>query len=378
MKTEQYLFVTEPGGTPAPGGDPAAQLVFVFGARDRLSDPAVYPALRARHPQARILLASTAGEIVGTDVCEDGIAVTAVRFDAATVRAEAVSLGEGMDARTAGRTLAARFPTEGLVHLFVLSDGTRVNGSELARGLAEGLPPGVTISGGLAGDGTRFEQTRVGLDEPPVAGRIAAVAFYGSRLRVGCGSAGGWTPFGPERTITRSDANVLYELDGKSALDLYKRYLGPHAQELPGSALRFPLCIASLPAQHLLVRTVLGVDEQQSSMTFAGDMPAGARARLMHSTYDGLIEGATTAAQEVVRSAADAEPDLVLCVSCVGRRIVLGQRIEEEIERIREVVGEHATLAGFYSYGELAPVAGSSDCELHNQTMTISLLKELS
>jgi len=251
-----------------------------------------------------------------------------------------------------------------------------VNGSELAKGLNSRLPQEIAVTGGLAGDGTRFERTLVGLDVPPAEGGVVAIGFYGDSLRVGFGSEGGWFPFGPEREITRAEGNVLYELDGQSALSLYKNYLGDEADGLPGSALRFPLCIAT-GGDRPLVRTILSIDEDAQSMTFAGDMPIGARARLMHATYDALVGGANTAADDSVRIGSIAAPDLAVCVSCVGRKIVMGQRTDEEIEAIRECVGDGAVVTGFYSYGELAPFAGFRQCELHNQTMTITLLKEV-
>jgi hypothetical protein len=264
---------------------------------------------------------------------------------------------------------------EGLVHVFVLSDGQRVNGSELVAGIQERLPHGVSITGGMAGDGTRFEQTLVGLDSAPSEGSVVAVALYGPSLHVGYGSMGGWDSFGPDRVITRSNGNILYELDGQSALDLYKRYLGDLAAQLPGSALLFPLAIRTSESRTLVVRTILSINEKESSMTFAGDMPEGAYARLMMANFDRLIDGATTAALEC-EALGSATPDLAILISCVGRRLVLGPRTEEEIESVRHVLGAGAVLTGFYSYGEISPFTRSTRCELHNQTMTITTLSE--
>jgi hypothetical protein len=225
--------------------------------------------------------------------------------------------------------------------VFVLSDGALVNGTELALGFNEVLPPAVALTGGLAGDGARFEKTLVGLDERPIPGRIVAIGFYGRHLKTAFGSSGGWEPFGPEREVTKSSGNVLYELDGRSALDLYKTYLGPHAAQLPGSALRFPLCVTPPTASNPVVRTILSIDEKAQSMTFAGDVPMGARVRFMRASYEDLIDGAVRAAEQTRTLAG---PQLAVCVSCVGRRIVLGQRVEEETEMVRETLGPGAVL----------------------------------
>jgi hypothetical protein len=216
----------------------------------------------------------------------------------------------------------------------------------------------------------------VAWDGPAEPDTIAVLGLYGDRIKVGYGSLGGWDPFGPERLITRSDGNVLYELDGRSALDLYKQYLGEHAKGLPATGLLFPLSLRRRDAETGVVRTILSVDEQHQSMTFAGDIPTGSYARLMKANFDRLIDGAMTAARTSATPIGSSGVELALLVSCVGRKMVLGQRIEEEVEGVRDVVGARAMLAGFYSYGEISPFTPSAACELHNQTMTVTTLSE--
>ena len=243
------------------------------------------------------------------------------------------------------------------------------------KGLRDGLPSSVAVTGGLAGDGERFQRTVVSLDDKDGDGGVAIVGFYGD-LRIGYGSMGGWDQFGPERLVTRSEGNVLYELDGASALELYKSYLGPYASELPASGLLFPLSLRMESEHTSVVRTILGIDEKEGSLTFAGDVPQGAYTRLMKANVDRLIDGAHGAAGASYEAVGSSTPDVALLISCVGRKLVLKQRVEEEIESVREVLGEHPVLAGFYSYGEIAPFAPSVKCELHNQTMTITTLSE--
>jgi hypothetical protein len=234
----------------------------------------------------------------------------------------------------------------------------------------------VAVTGGLAGDGERFQQTIVSCDGQTVDGAVAVVGFYGDRLRIGYGSMGGWDAFGPERLVTRSDGNILYELDGGSALELYKSYLGPHAKGLPSSGLLFPLSLRGDPGSPRLVRTILGVDEMQGSLIFAGDIPEGGYAQLMKANVDRLIDGAHGAAGACHDALGQNAPDLAVLISCVGRKLVMKQRVEEEVESVRDVLGAAARLTGFYSYGEIAPFLTSAKCELHNQTMTITTFAE--
>jgi hypothetical protein len=266
--------------------------------------------------------------------------------------------------------------TDELAHVFVLSDGLKVNGSDLVCGLAEQISEKVTITGGLAGDGDRFGETFVLCDGAPEKDVIAVLGLYGNRLRTGFGSLGGWDPFGPERIITRSDGNVLHELDGHSALELYKKYLGEHAKGLPATGLLFPLSLRTRTSENGVVRTILSVDEKKQTMTFAGNVPEGAYARMMKANFDRLIDGAVGAAQTSRQAIGDNAPDLAILISCVGRKLVLKQRIEEEVEGVRDILGDRAVMAGFYSYGEISPFAPGAKCELHNQTMTVTTLVE--
>jgi hypothetical protein len=333
---------------------------------------AEFDALRRDYPDAHIVGCSTAGAIAEASV-SDGVVAAAVRFDRTTVRVASVRVSGPGDSESAGVELAARLAQPDLVHVFVLSDGLAVNGTPLVRGLAGGLPTQVSVSGGLAADPS-FTRTYVTADAPPASGVITAIGFYGPALRVGCGSLGGWDPFGPERRITRADGNVLYELDHRPALALYKQYLGSHADALPGSGLLFPLSVRAPGSSTSVVRTILGLNEAAGSITFAGDMPEGHIARLMKANFDHLVEGAHGAALQGI-DRLGRRTELAVLVSCAGRRLVLQQRTEEELEAVRDVVG-NAPMIGFYSLGELSP-SGATGCELHNQTMTITTFVEV-
>jgi len=385
MKIEQQCWTTREGWEIGMLNHPdgadlrragQTSLVLIFGARNILGDAEKMDQVRAFYPGAPIVGCSTAGEICDTRVRDDSLVVTAVRFEHSGIKLVQTKLAEGGDSLKAGKFLADALPHENLKHVLVLSDGLQVNGTELARGLRESLPAKVAVTGGLAGDSTNFKHTLVCADGVPAEGMITALGFYGARLKVGYGSLGGWDTFGAERLITRSHGNVLYELDGRSALQLYKEYLGEHANGLPATALLFPLALRTGAAEYGLVRTVLSVDEDAQSMTFAGDMPEGGYARLMKANFDRLVEGAAGAAMAGYGMLGSSSPELALLISCVGRKLVLKQRVEEEVESVRRVLGPQTVLSGFYSYGEICPHGALTQCELHNQTMTITTFSE--
>lgn len=359
--------------------DSPQTLVLAFGASRLAPDAEPLRALHAAFPQSLLVGCSTAGEIAGDAISDDSLSLAVTCFDHTRLHLAQADVADASQSGAAGARLAQQLRAGGddLCAVFVLSDGLQVNGTPLVDALRGGLPPAVVLSGGLAGDGSAFERTWVLAGAQVRAGVVVAVGFYGNRLQVGSGCRGGWLDFGPERRITRSDGNVLYELDGKPALDLYKTYLGDLAQGLPGSALRFPLSIRR-PGDDAppLVRTILAVDEQRHSLTFAGDMPEGHAARLMRTTNDSLIDSAGAAAAQARHGIGAAGDALVVSVSCVGRRLVLGERTEEEVESVLEAAPPGAGHVGFYSYGEISPGAGGGPSELHNQTMTVTVFRE--
>jgi hypothetical protein len=375
MKIEQVRRAPDGAWSAAPGQLADAPLVLVFGATAACRDAAALAEVAAAWPAAAVVGCSTAGEIFGTQVLDDTLVATAVTFDGTEVELARVALEGPAASRDAGRRLASSLPAAGLVHVVVFSEGVQVNGSELVRGLAQALPDGVTVTGGLAGDADRFAETWVVWQGQAERNAVVGIGFYGDRLRVGYASLGGWDAFGPERRITRSQGNVLFELDGRSALELYKLYLGEQAANLPASALLFPLSVRTAEGADL-VRTILGIDEEAQSLTFAGDLPQGGWARLMKANFDRLVDGAVGAARTSYEAVGGSSPDLALLISCVGRKVVLGQRIEEEVEGVRGVLGPATVLTGFYSYGEISPFTPDARCELHNQTMTITTFAE--
>jgi hypothetical protein len=361
-------------GQSAPLG---AQLAFVFAPEAQLRQPEAWQRLRALHPQARIVACSSGAQILGAEVLEDGLLCTGVRLERSGILVASVRTGERTDAQALGRLLAERLEADGLRHVLVLAEGLVLNGGRLAEGMIEALPPGVRVTGGLAGDGERFEATGVFLDGHEEGIQAVAIGLYGEALRIGHGCAGGWEPFGIERRITLAHDNELLELDGEPALNVYRRYLGPQAADLPASGLLFPLAI--WPAEQgtePLVRTIRGIDEARGSLKFAGDMPVGCRARLMKAQPGSLASIARQAMAQALSSMQGSAPQLALVVSCECRKIVMRQDVLQELELAREALGPQASIAGFFSYGELAPLGPEAGCALHNQTLTLTTLAE--
>ena len=381
MRTHQLSWSAAHGWRAVGADLRKANLVLYFGTRASLANGGRYRELREMFPDAHIVGCSTGGQIRNDDVTDEEIAAVALRFDATRLRLACEATLAAEHSRACGEAIGKALAADDLAGIFVLSDGLSVNGSELVAGITGVVGHGIPLTGGLAGDGARFEETLVGADCAPQSRMVAAVGFYGAAVRIGHGSAGGWDEFGPRRRITRSTGNVLFELDDEPALDLYERYLGEEESKgLPGTGLLFPLRIHD-PAQptHDLVRTILAVDREARSMTFAGDMPQGWVTQLMRGNFDRLAAGAADAARQArtgLGEAAQQQDGLAVLVSCIGRRLLMGQRTMDEVEAAGLELGSRMSRIGFYSYGEISPHSASGVCQLHNQTMTVTAITE--
>jgi hypothetical protein len=379
MKTSQLHFINGNWKTHSRSDnfdDSLAQLVFMFGAGAAVSSPEVFNHVKNLFPKAEIVSSSTSGEIMKDAVYDESVSVMAIQFIDTKIRCAKTVVNKGSNSFETGKKLMEELKADDLVTIFVVSEGSFTNGSELVNGFNQNNPKEIPVTGGMAGDADRFQKTQVGLNEPASEGNVVAIGFYGKKLKIGHSSFGGWDEFGRERIITKSDKNVLYEIDGRNALDLYKEYLGPYVNELPGSALFFPLSMRVGDSDKSLVRTILAINEDDKSMTFAGNLPEGNKVRLMKANFDRIINASSIAATHSLIKDTKNTPELAILISCVGRKLILQERTYEEVKAARDIFGTETAITGFYSYGELSPFNQDSNCELHNQTMTITTFTE--
>lgn len=349
------------------------QFVLAFGSTNFFTKEKAEEIKKAA-PKATIIGCSTAGEISNEGVDDDTLVLTAMNFDNYTDSTfKSFDVGVEVGSYSAGKAIAENLSENGLKTIFILSQGVNVNGSELIEGIEKVAGQDVLITGGLAGDGGKFEKTFTMINGEVYSDRIVAVGIYNDKIEFESSAFGGWEPFGPERKVTKADRNILFELDGKPALEIYKSYLGEHADKLPESGLLFPFAIVGKDGGFELIRTILGIDEASGSLILAGDVPVNGILRLMHSENNSLTDGAEKAAYELKESG---KGSVSLLISCVGRKMVMGDDVDDEIDKVKEVL-DPLFVSGFYSYGEIAPLKkGKKGSFLHNQTMTITTIKE--
>jgi hypothetical protein len=385
LKVYQLIYSTSSGWNSASkdGALPTdlqlskASLVFFLGEKVVLSEIAESEFVLNNFANAQRVYVSTAGEIADTQVLENVVVATAIEFSNTFVTATCTNIKDHNDSESLGKYLLKQFQTPNCKAVMVLSDGTFINGSDLVAGCNSANNLKIPIMGGLAGDGIDFNFTLTGLNKKPEQGNVIAIGFSGESLMVNQFTFGGWDEFGPERVVTKAIKNVLYELDNKNALELYKDYLGRYSSELPASALLFPLSVKTTMEQPGVTRTILSIDNDRGTMTFAGNIPEGSKVRLMKANFDALTFGDGRINElEIPINLKQFKPQFCFIVSCIGRKIILKHRIEEEIEAVKQLVGDTACITGFYSYGEISINRILTNCELYNQTITVSTFYE--
>jgi len=352
-----------------------AQLVLCFASKSIMESESIYSLVKSKFPSAEIAMCSTAGEIYQDNVLDNSFVAVAMQFEKTAIKTNSVNIKDYKTSYEAAIELGKKIPKDNLTYVLVLSDGSLVNGSELVKGLTTQVNKNVLVTGGLAGDDANFKSTLIGLNEQPNEGEIIAIGFYGHHITVIHGSQGGWDMFGLEKTVTNASGNVLVELEEQNALELYKKYLGDESNNLPASALLFPLSVIIPGATKPVVRTILSINEEDKSMTFAGDIPVGSKVRFMKANFDKLTMAASEAAHQTILNHENA-PGFSLLISCIGRKLILGSRTNEEVKAVSKSFDDNTILAGFYSYGEISPFKEGGNCQLHNQTMTITSFYE--
>lgn len=339
-------------------------------------------------PDVTIAGASTAGEITTQGPSnKPSIAVMAFSSDDAEFYG---AVGEHIryNPTEAGKDVASKVMAmaSGKLDLFMmLPDVLAGNGADIVRGVTEVLGPNALVVGGAAGDDFKFEKTYQYLNDTIYSGAVVGLGIKG-RVLVGVGVKHGWMPIGIPRKVTKSQGAVLYELDGKPAIDIYKEYFGDLAEELEKEklaklAVTYPLGMKVADHPEMLIRDPISVDSD-GSITCAAEMPEGSEIQLMIGSVDEAVKVAEEAAKNALKQLKGATPRAVIIFNCIARHKLFGERAGEEISAIQKAIGKDVPLIGFYTYGEQAPMNGevknikTCNAEFHNETVVICVLGE--
>ncbi|HRJ53015.1 MAG TPA: FIST N-terminal domain-containing protein [Candidatus Thiothrix moscowensis] len=363
---------------PLPAFDSPGTLVLIFSEPDIKPYQQALDELQAKYPRSVIAGCSTLSSIYNDTIMENALVVGIIRFHKTRLAIAFAELNSPQESKQAGISIASSLNNDDLKGILVLTDGLNTQGCDLISGMASLInQQQVTVVGGLSSDHLQFRTTWVLCDGLPASHMVCGIGFYGEHFVIASQAKDGFKPFGPERMITRATGRILHEIDGRPALQLYKEYLGEHANDLPAACLRFPLAVWQHDRRHYVVRTPVAVDEENNSLTFVADVPDGYQIQLMYGSFDNLVEGAENAARSLIHRLPPSTPALALTISCSGRKMVMQEDTYQELEATLENLPQGSQQFGFYSYGEIAPTAqGTGWCSLHNETMTLTVLYE--
>ena len=356
--------------------DPDAALVF---ASTRFDQEALLKGITSVTHDAKLAGCSTAGEILSDGPVRRSVVVMTIRSDSVQV-ATGLGLQMSQDSRQAGQEVARQVAQAKLIapHAFLMfPDGLSGNGADVIRGVQEVLGLSFPIVGGSAADDFRFTRTYQYFQDKVYTDSVPGVLLAGP-IAVGIGARHGWRPLGRPRQVTRALANIVQELDGHSAVNLYETYFGTAAaavksETLVDMSILYPLGLPVPGEEEYLLRNILRIDPN-GSVIYAGEIPEGSEVRLMMGSKAKALQAARWAADQAVRSIAPRSPRFGLVFSSCSRSRLFGRQAGEEIEAIRRVMGETVPLIGFYDYGEQAPLtavnfAGRS--YFHNESLVV-------
>jgi hypothetical protein len=328
------------------------------------------PAIRQQFPQAEIVGCSTVASINDDFIVEHSLVISTLSFEHGMVNT--IGCDQISD-------FLEQFPfwlkkLDSLRAIILLTtDASRHNGSWMQE-VADQLPVDVLLAGAVASNhepelGALFYHKQ--LDESGVI----AIALCGDGLTIEMGALGGWDSIGQEFEVTKTKGNVLYELNEKPALPVYRDALAEKGHDLFTDTIKFPLCVRPENNAFGYIRAITNIDTDNGSIEFGGPMIENTYARICKTNPNQLLDGAAGASTQLVQKMKQL-PEFVLVFSSVRRQQILGDKINQEVDIIREDVGEQATIAGFYTFGAIAPLFESRDYVLQNQTISVLAIHE--
>ena len=360
-----------------------AHLGLVF-ASARFDHAALLKGVRSVIQEAALLGCSTAGEITSDGPSKRSAVVVTIQSTAMTAT---TGIGRRLSAtpRQAGEA-AAWAATRGKAQnprvFLMFPDGISGNAAEALRGVQMVLGTSFPIVGGSAGDDLLFDRTAQYHHDTVAHDSVVGVLLSGA-VTVGIGARHGWRPLGKPRLVTRALANVVHELDGRAAVSVYQEYFGKGAEELQHESLArmtiiYPLGMPIPGEEEYMLRNVLKVTPQ-GHLVYAGEVPEGSAVRLMMGSKAHALAAARRAADQAVRGLGTKPARLALVFGSASRARLFGRGAGAEIRCIQEVVGRDVPIAGFYGYGELAPLSSEQylgQTYYQNETLVVMTLAE--
>jgi hypothetical protein len=331
---------------------------------------------------------TTAGEISISGFSTQSVVIMALSSDTLDF---ATGIGMNMSQDEAACAVALvddirhKISIKEALSLLIFPDGMGGDGVKVIEGLHSVLGTGFEIVGGYLGDDENFETTFQYFNGKVYKNAIPGLLICGKKgFRTGIGVRSGFESIGNRFYCTDAEDNVVKKFDNEPALDLYKELLGEErSKRLPGVCLEYPFGLIDEKAsiagkEYFQLRCGLVVDHEEGTIALAASIPEGSAITLTAASRGDIINGAKLAAEQAKESLKDARPQAILMFSCVGRKLVLGRRTQEEVAVVKKILGEDVPLIGFYTYGEIGPIDKMKEelaiTKFHNETVVLWVL----
>jgi hypothetical protein len=327
--------------------------------------------IQVTFPQLPLMGVTTDGEVSSKEGFQQD-SVILILFSSDTVTLQ-MGAGHGasqdpLAAAQAAINQARSGQPEEPVLCLTLAESLHLNSVSIVDSLRLVLGEDFPIFGALAGDQAQFQQTYQFFQSEVLTDSILVLLFFGP-LQYSYGMAHGWTPIAQRGMVTATGPNAIYAINDQPALDLYDYYLNG----LTPSP-EYPLAIFEKQTENFYLRAPVGCDRTRGSIQFLVDIPAHVEAQIAHASQSDILKACEIATNEALSRYAGNQPEAVLMFTCCTRRYLLGTRTQEECQISQQILPQDLPIVGFYSYGEIAPVAPGLPTRLHHETFVLLLL----
>ena len=350
------------------GDAPVAAILF---AGVDMDAEVILTAIEAEFPGLPLVGCTTDGEVSSAlSFQEDSVALLLFAGDG-LVAGAGVGTDLSTDPHAAARAAIEAAGIEGRTPQLcvVFPESLTTSAVSVVAALNEALPEGTALVGGTAGDQWRFDGTNQFCGAKVYSDSLPVLLLYGD-FKIGVGVQSGWNPIGERGAVTKAEGGVVYEVDGDSALAFYHRYFGDQVRPSP----EYPIGVFDNQGGAFYLRAPLAFNDEDGSVTFAGDVPHGAEVQITAAAHEDIVAACEKSIRSALEQMNGAKARGALVISCAARKQLLGTRTGKEHEILRGVLGDDVPLVGFYSYGEIAPHGGVPLADFHNETFVTVLL----
>ena len=349
------------------GMTPQAGLLTVAAAVD---PGAALQAVRAAFPGIALIGGTTAGDLSSAlGFSEDSVTLTLFAGDGVRITA---GLGEGLRADpAAAAAAAARAAAEGAAPaLAILLFDSASGASEAVSAAAAAALPGTAVIGGALAFpwGAEAPEVAVFFGDRAVADAAAILAFHGP-ITASIELHNAWRPVGPRQVVRASRGRWVDRIGDERALDFHRRYLGDHARP----AFEFPLAVFADGEEGFVLRVPQSYDEASGAVRYGAEVPEGAEVQLTEYVRGEVMRGTEASVAAAAAGLGGAPPGFALIFSCASRKQVFGTQIAAEDAILRRHLGG-IPFAGFYAFGEVAPLGGGGPARYHNATLVTAVI----